>query len=286
MRANEFLNEVLQTAEHPQNFAQIYEQFRFYQRKAIETLQEFHRVCEKNGIPYQLAYGSLLGAIRDHGQIPWDYDVDVMVPYEQKDALIQALKEDLNGDYYFYCPDVDPKCRHYMMRLAPKGVRTEALHVDVFYVIGAPEDAQQTESFCRELYQLFNQKYDKKVNIKEEARGRVKRLVKLLLRRLQVIGISEKEMDARMDELCRMYPLEKAERCVSVDTDCKKRTFPTKVLWETQLYKTDVGEFRITKHYDRILTDIYGDYNKIYPVKSRIDEMMSCLAMIQYYEKH
>ena len=48
---------------------------------------------------YQLAYGSLLGAIRDGGQITWDYDIDVFIPYEERGQLIEALNRDLKSEF-------------------------------------------------------------------------------------------------------------------------------------------------------------------------------------------
>jgi len=82
MKAQQFVDEVKISGLAQNNFSEVYNDFRHYQKLAIGTLQAFSRVCEQNGISYQLAWGSLLGAVRDGGQIPWDYDVDVFVPYQ------------------------------------------------------------------------------------------------------------------------------------------------------------------------------------------------------------
>lgn len=53
----------------------------------VEILDAIHEVCTRNNLRYSLAYGTLLGAARHKGFIPWDDDVDVMMPREDYDKL-------------------------------------------------------------------------------------------------------------------------------------------------------------------------------------------------------
>lgn len=52
-----------------------------------EILLEFDRVCKKYDLTYFLAYGTLLGAVRHEGFIPWDDDIDTLMPYEDFQKL-------------------------------------------------------------------------------------------------------------------------------------------------------------------------------------------------------
>ena len=67
--------------------------------KAIELgiLKKFDSICKENGLEYSLAYGTMLGAIRHKGFIPWDDDIDVFMKREDYEKLL-ALKYD-DGDF-------------------------------------------------------------------------------------------------------------------------------------------------------------------------------------------
>lgn len=272
MNRFEFKKEVLDSDLCPDNFDKIYDEFCRFQDEAIRTLNEFHRVCENNGVRYQLAYGSLLGAIRDNGQIPWDYDIDVFVPYNEKDKLIQVLRKDLDDNYYFYCPEQDEKCRHFIMRLAPKEYKTNWLHVDVFYVIGAPEDAIERNQFAKEMIKFFKLRYFKLVLYKDLPK--MKSRIKIFFRKILIIPITVTSITKRMKEICERYDFLKSKICIAQAGGYNNHAYEVKKLWDTMLFKTEIGTFRITRNYDYVLKIMYGDYLKIYPLKNRLDEML------------
>ena len=71
-----------------------------HQEVLFELLKEFDRVCQKNNIKYILFAGSALGAVRHHGFIPWDDDLDVALLREDYDRLIHLDASEWNNAYY------------------------------------------------------------------------------------------------------------------------------------------------------------------------------------------
>lgn len=68
----------------------------------LEILKEFDEVCNKYNIPYTLAGGTLIGAIRHQGFIPWDDDVDVYVLRNDFNKIRKIFPSLLRNTNYFY----------------------------------------------------------------------------------------------------------------------------------------------------------------------------------------
>lgn len=284
MTSEEFLKEVLSSPLCPDNFKEIYKEFRKYQKITMDTLVEFHRVCEKSNIEYELAYGSLLGAIRDNGQIPWDYDIDVFVAFKDKERLIETLKKELDDKYYFYCPEVNQKCRHVIMRLAPKGYRSEALHVDVFYYVGTPNSVEERKLHIEQIKRTAHTRYCKLVNCKEEAGGNVKKYIRLMLDKMKYSMKKIEDLKNEYEKLCQMYPIDKSDYLVSADVFADWYEFPRILFEETELFHTVDGTFRIPKQYAELLTLVYKDYMNIPDLDTRIREVMTHFNYLKFME--
>lgn len=85
------------------------EEIRRIQLIQIELLTEFDRICRKHNLKYNINFGTLIGALRHKGFIPWDDDIDVTMYYKDCDKLYEIMKAELDPDKYYYrCPQTEP----------------------------------------------------------------------------------------------------------------------------------------------------------------------------------
>ena len=79
------------------------------QEAELLILAELDRICQKHGIIYMVAYGSLIGAIRHNGFIPWDDDVDICMPRPDYQKFKEICKEELREDFFLQDNNSDPE---------------------------------------------------------------------------------------------------------------------------------------------------------------------------------
>src|SRR5690349_22020810 len=87
------------------------------QQRLLEILDVFDTVCRKHGIDYWLDWGSLLGARRHAGFIPWDDDLDVSILQKDYRKLVAALEKEMPADFKLQTRKSDNKYWYYYPRI-------------------------------------------------------------------------------------------------------------------------------------------------------------------------
>lgn len=75
----------------------------------LDLLEKFMDVCDRNGLKYFATYGTLLGAVRHKGFIPWDDDIDITMPRKDFDKLKLIAENEFEYPYFFQTPENDPE---------------------------------------------------------------------------------------------------------------------------------------------------------------------------------
>lgn len=242
-------------------------------------LVEYARFCKDNNLCFYLSGGTLLGAIRHKGFIPWDDDIDVCMPRPDFDRFVKLAPNYFktiglvvkNGDSrtdfykYPYCKLLNYKTRVYSQ------YRADELHlaIDIFAVDGLPENEN-------ELSDVFTKvRFWKRLLVLASARlGEGKTLFKKCFKfipQAMVLLYGRKRCLRQIERIAERYPYEKCtyvgalmggeygvgERMLKAEFEKQVNvifegvTFPTFSCWDTYL------------------RNLYGDYMKLPPEESR-----------------
>ncbi len=135
------------------------------QQLCLEILKDIHQFCIKNNIHYSIAYGSMIGAVRHKGFIPWDDDVDIIMMREDYEKFSRLYKSD---KFEFISFENSPHCWTLFGRVCDTlrtthrsstpwldGEKDAGVWIDIFPLDKAPDDIklhQKTYSLLQHLY--------------------------------------------------------------------------------------------------------------------------------------
>jgi lipopolysaccharide cholinephosphotransferase len=94
---------------------------REYQMQLLKITKDVTAIMEKHGINYSLTGGSVLGAIRHKGFIPWDDDIDINIPRKDYDKLLAVFDKELGDKYYIQTPQKYPNLGLLVTQIRKKG---------------------------------------------------------------------------------------------------------------------------------------------------------------------
>lgn len=249
------------------------------ENKAIQLsiLKYFSDFCEKNHLRYFLGDGTLLGAIRHNGYIPWDDDIDVRMPRPDYERLIMVFN-DQKSNYKLINPR-DKISRHFYVKIIDtRTIKIErrvkyhgeylGVDIDVFPIDGAPDDICEFEKMSAQL-RSYNKAFAyKKKGFIMSVLGRGK---DVLSRRYPARFIPFKSCNDILDitdNIIHRYPYDGSNyRCAVGIMDHFR--FPAILCEDAIEHQFEDGLFKIPSCYDELLRIQYGDYMELPPVSEQ-----------------
>ncbi len=247
------------------------------QRYILHVLQETVRVLDELNIPYYMQGGTMLGAIRHGGFIPWDDDVDLGIPRQDYERLLERASDllpehlelrtyqDATPHHYYFARIVDK--RYQIRRMGSLEERLENIWVDLFPLDGMPNGAI-ARMWHKSRLLTTRLKYHlscfEKVNIKRPGRPWIERAI-INVARVTRVGKwfdTRKQCD-ELDRLLKKYPLENSDYVVNFmgQTSYKfNEMFKKEVYGPKTLYAFEGMDLVGPKEYDVYLRSLYGDY--------------------------
>ena len=256
----------------------------------LEMYKDITALCEKHGLDYMMGGGTCLGTIRHQGYIPWDDDLDLMIPRASYEKLIALCKAgELGVKYEIDTPSRDADCKNPYLKIYRKNTLDVELYcedmpfpvgifIDIFPMDNAPKnkyvrklkgyvsDFLQAVCTCVLYAQYPSKKYEEFMSLDPEALKRYKQRMFIG----KVFGIIPHrkwvwwfdQFNARTKETGLM----------TIPTGRKHyfgETQPSSVFLPTQKAMFEGLEVNVPADYDAYLTALYRDYMSIPPIEKR-----------------
>jgi len=247
--------------------------------KQVEILDYIVDICLKNNLTYFLIGGTLLGAVRHKGFIPWDDDLDIAMPRKDYNIFIDICAKELDGKFILHCGKTDKKYIFEYAKIRNKYTILEqaveqhhnykfskGVWVDVFPLDNAKEEYRLPQVMQAGIFKIVkiiiegkNKFFYKKILLKK-----IIGKIFFFIETSTLLKLQEKIMQLNKDELSKYFVSLGSSYSYKKETVEKKRYFPARELeFEGKLYK-------VPNDYDYILKKVYGNYMKLPPENERI----------------
>lgn len=232
----------------------------------------------EHGIRYSLSDGSLLGAVRHKGFVPWDDDLDIYMPrpdYEKWLALADEFKSATgfdvmscrNGTYHYpFSKMTNPAIR--AQEVSVEGNYEGYLWIDVFPVDGVPDDDAEYAKLIR-----WRRLREKMINLTltKGSRSKSKAVIKAVVQPLFKHLVDPNRLTLKIDERCKHIPFETANRvgCPVYGITFAGKSVPREGFEKTVMLPFGDTEQPCMSCWDEYLTKSYGDYMQLPPEEKR-----------------
>ena len=254
----------------------------------LDILKAFMQICERHQLRYYCCAGTAIGAVRHHGIIPWDDDIDVIMPRPDYDRLLQIAKEEDFGNYEIISPYSDPTYPLYFSKISNRNTTliedrhipcVTGLYVDIFPLDATDDNVEKAKRLKAKYTKIINRLNAVSTHNtfgeymllltdpKEWGRFVIKTIAYFCRSKVRC------HLIAQMDEISHRYDYDKA-RNVQVYTGSYgfKEVFPKEWLGEGKMFPFEDIEVPLPQEYDKYLRHFFNDYMQFPPEEQRVEK--------------
>ena len=245
----------------------------------LEIVKEIDRICQKHKIRYYLAYGTLIGAIRHNGFIPWDDDIDIMMPYEDMIKFQSISDQEMDKERFFYqSPESEAEYRLTINRVRRNGtvlieptLEGKSVHqgifVDIYPLFVAKEGKisrklQVIKGMLRALYML-----DEPV----KNHGLLMKMGSEVILKLKSKKGKERTARKYLEEF-RKKNFDESQYVTVLDSGIKEMatTYQREWFGSGKLHAFENTQLMVPEKYEQVLNTYFGDYTVLPPEEERV----------------
>ena len=247
----------------------------------LDILIDVAKFCDNNKLRYFIAYGTLIGAVRHKGFIPWDDDIDIQMPRPDYEKFLELYNaEGEKNNIYKAISPYDKSSKHTFIKVVDmrtvkieKGIiydqgETLGIDIDVFPLDGQPDEDKE---FLKYYYKKYNN-YKRFHYIVSSYRnrswkGKLVFAIPYVINRL----VGKRRILDKLNKINKMYPYEKSRfvgNTSSLYDSTKNRMLRTDYD-DYVMLDFEGNKFKAPVNYDEMLRKWYGDYMKLPPLEQQ-----------------
>ena len=247
----------------------------------LDMLKFVKNICEVNNLKYFLCGGTLLGAVRHQGYIPWDDDIDIFMPIEDYKKFIKIIKDnneiaysildpyDNDEYYYFFSKLIDN--RTVMIEDNMPQINGFGVYIDIFPIYGLPNYTSQLDDYVDKMLQL-NDIYKVKAcpQTWNYSKNKFKKIIKSIVKFPMYCKYKNIASKKRILSLLEENNYNKTKYVGYILSAYEKKEILDKRVFDKAIpMKFEDEYFNVPIGYDQYLKQIYGDYMKLPPLEKR-----------------
>ena len=243
----------------------------------LDILIYIDSLCKQNHLRYFLCGGTLLGAIRHKGFIPWDDDIDISMPRPDYDKLISLIGSNssymvltsANCDFYYnFAKVVDTRTT--LCEIDNTPIKNMGVYIDIFPLEGMPDNDIEREQHYKQLDRV-REKIKSFAHGKPRLRKNLPAYVKDYHDYIRNKKINLQDLQKEYETLARKYDYDSSEYVYATGGAYKRKDiFLKKMFCDGVSVEFEHVLFTAPTEYDAYLSHLYGDYMKLPPVEKRI----------------
>jgi len=239
----------------------------------LDIMDKIHIFCEENNISYCLSHGSLLGAVRHKGYIPWDDDIDIFMKRDDYEKFckefplyqnIYNLKLANTDTEVYYGRAMSKVFDDRTILMEPNYIGDDNLgvNIDIWPLDGAPSDSTQRKKHLKRIEFIKKIFYGRIVRA-SDCKGLHQKIIHFLL-----LPLSSKKLVHKIIYLQKQYPFNSSD-LVSCYVDPYKKFFRREWFSDRVLVPFEDRKYYIPVNAHEILSELYGDYMQLPPFEKQ-----------------
>lgn len=248
-------------------------------KRELDILINFDKYCRLNNLTYFLGYGTLIGAIRHNGFIPWDDDIDVVMPRPDYEKFLQLTEKNPISENFETCTfqKTNRKIPYPFIKILDKTTvvqesykrKTEAIGIwlDIFPLDGFSDDESENIQNNKKMLKL-QKKLLRSLSTAKKVSNPLKRIIKACI--LPFMFSKRYIYAEKLNSLAitNSYQKSKTVGCICFGYGLNEQI--EKNVFEKEEHIFEGHYFIIPKGYNQYLTKLYGNYMELPPENERI----------------